>query len=76
MSFCEYCRLLALDLPLLPDDLRLSELKSMSPAQLGDLMDQFTPLQNHFNRYLMIGGFPELVLSDDDACAQRMQRIR
>ncbi len=46
----------------------------MSPAQLGDLMNQFTPLQNHFNRYLMIGGFPELVLSDDDAYAQRMLR--
>ena len=74
MSFYEYCRLLDLDLPLLPDDLRLSELKNMSPAQLGDLMDQFTPLQNHFNRYLMIGGFPELVLSDDDAYAQRMLR--
>lgn len=74
MSFYEYCRLLDLGLPLLPDDLRLSELKSMSPAQLGDLMDQFTPLQNHFNRYLTIGGFPELVLSDDDAYAQRMLR--
>ena len=74
MSFYEYCRLLDLDLPLLPDDLRLSELKSMSPTQLGNLMDQFTPLQNHFNRYLMIGGFPELVLSDDDAYAQRMLR--
>ncbi len=74
MSFYEYCRLLDLDLPLLPADLRLSELKSMSPAQLGDLMDQFTPLQNHFNRYLMIGGFPELVLSDNDAYAQRMLR--
>lgn len=72
MSFYEYCRLLDLDLPLMPDDLRLSELKKMRPAQLGDLMDQFTPLQNHFNRYLMIGGFPELVLSDDDA--QRMLR--
>ena len=74
MSFYEYCRLLDLDLPLLPDDLRLSELKSMSPTQLGNLMDQFTPLQNHFNRYLMIGGFPELVLSDDDVYAQRMLR--
>ena len=37
-------------------------------------MDQFAPLQNHFNRYLTIGGFPELVLSDDDAYAQRMLR--
>ena len=74
MSFYEYCRLLGLDLPLLPDDLSLSELKRLNPAQFGDLMDQFAPLQNHFNRYLMIGGFPELVLSDDDAYAQRMLR--
>ena len=74
MSFYEYCRLLDLDLPRLPDDLRLSGLKSMSLTQLGDLTDKFTPLQNHSNRYLMIGGFPELVLSDDDAYAQRMLR--
>ncbi len=74
MSFYEYCRLLDLDVPFLPDDLHLSELTSMNPAQLGDLMNKFTPLQNHFNRYLMIGGFPELVLSDDDVYAQRMLR--
>ncbi len=74
MSFYEYCRLLDLDLPILQDSLRLSMLVNMSHAQLGDLMDKFSPLQNHFNRYLMIGGFPELVLSDDDAYAQRMLR--
>ena len=74
MSFYEYCRLLDLDLPLLPEDLRLSELPGYGLAQLGDLMNKFIPLQNHFNRYLMIGGFPELVLSDDDAYAQRMLR--
>lgn len=74
MSFYEYCRLLNLDLPTLPENLQLTKLHSMSRAQLGDLMDKFTPLQNHFNRYLMIGGFPELVLSDDDAYAQRMLR--
>ena len=74
LSFYEYCRLLNLELPLLSDDLRLSELKNMSLAQLGDLMDKFVPLQGHFNRYLRIGGFPELVLSDDDAYAQRMLR--
>ncbi len=73
-SFYEYCRLLGLDLPVLEDELRLSELQGFSSAQLGSLMDKFTPLQNHFNRYLMIGGFPELVLSDDDVYAQRMLR--
>lgn len=74
MSFYEYCRLLGLDLPVLEDELRLSELQGFSSAQLGSLMDKFTPLQNHFNRYLMIGGFPELVLSNDDVYAQRMLR--
>ena len=74
MSFYEYCKLLSLEEPDLPEFTRLSQLVQMGPAQLGDLMDRFTPLQNHFNRYLTIGGFPELVLSDDDAYAQRMLR--
>ncbi len=74
MSFYEYCRLLGLDEPELPKNLRLSNLVKMNKPELGDLMSRFIPLQNHFNRYLMIGGFPELVLSDDDAYAQRMLR--
>lgn len=74
MSFYEYCKLLGLYEPELPSTCRLSKLVKMSNAQLGDLMDRFTPLENHFNRYLTIGGFPELVLSDDDIYAQRMLR--
>ena len=74
MSFYEYCSLLEHHQPMVPDALRLTELAGKSLSYLGDLMDQFTPLQNHFNRYLTIGGFPELVLSDDDAYAQRMLR--
>ena len=74
MSFYEYCRLLALDEPELPPNLKLSSLVKMNQAQLGDIMNRFIPLQTHFNRYLMIGGFPELVLSDDDMYAQRMLR--
>ncbi|MDE7198483.1 MAG: ATP-binding protein [Lachnospiraceae bacterium] len=74
MSFYEYCRLLALDEPELPEDLRLSELMQMDQPQLGDLMSRFMHLRNHFNRYLTIGGFPELVLSSDDLYAQRMLR--
>ena len=74
MSFYEYCRLLQLDEPVIPDNLRLTGLVKKKDAELGDLMEQFTPLTRHFNRYLTIGGFPELVLSDDDAYAQRMLR--
>ena len=74
MSFYEYCRLLALDEPEVPSNVKLSELVEMDHAELGDLVSRFAPLRNHFNRYLTIGGFPELVLSDDDMFAQRMLR--
>lgn len=74
MSFYEYCKLLELDEPKLPENLEISNLVKMKKAELDDLMSQFTHLQNHFNRYLTIGGFPELVLSDDDIYAQRMLR--
>ena len=74
MSFYEYCTLLELDEPILPENLRLSKLVKMNTSELDDLMSRFTYLQNHFNRYLTIGGFPELVLSEDDLYAQRMLR--
>lgn len=74
LSFYEYCRLLQLDEPLLPHNLCLTKLINKTASELGDLMEQFTPLTQHFNRYLTIGGFPELALSDDDAYAQRMLR--
>lgn len=74
MSFYEYCRLLQLEEPILPDNLKMTKLVKMNNAELGDLVDRFAPLEAHFNRYLMIGGFPELVLSDDDIYAQRMLR--
>ena len=74
MSFYEYCCLLQIEEPILPNNLKLTKLVNMSNAELGDLMSRFAPLEGHFNRYLMIGGFPELVLSDDDNYAQRMLR--
>lgn len=74
MSFYEYCKLMELKELDLPERIRLTELINMTHAELGDLMSRFAGLQNHFNRYLTIGGFPELVLSDDDLYAQRMLR--
>jgi predicted AAA+ superfamily ATPase len=75
LSFYEYCELLELsDRPDIPDGLKLTKLVEMPQGELADLMNRFTPLQQHFNRYLTVGGFPELALSDDDAYAQRMLR--
>lgn len=74
LSFYEYCKLLQLEEPELPDKLRLTELTGMSEAEVLDICNKFHPLVQHFNRYLMVGGFPELVLSGDDMYAQRMLR--
>ena len=74
LSFYEYCLLLELDRPQPPHGLRLADLAAMDKAALGDLTAKFAPLVNHFNRYLTVGGFPELALAGDDAYAQRMLR--
>ena len=75
LSFYEYCHLLELqDQPVLQKNISLTELKELNKGALAELMHSFTPLQQHFNRYITIGGFPELVLSDDDSYAQRMLR--
>ncbi|MDR2713665.1 MAG: ATP-binding protein [Clostridiales bacterium] len=75
MSFYEYCQLLLLsDLQDIPKELRVTELAAMPRGELADLMNRFSHLQQHFNRYLTTGGFPELVLSDDDSYAQRILR--
>ncbi len=74
MSFFEYCKLLQIEEPILPEKIRLTELVNLTKEELLDLKDRFSPLVQHFNRYLMVGGFPELVLSDDDIYSQRMLR--
>lgn len=74
MSFYEYCTLLNIEEPLLPPQMRLTELVKINRSELGDIIDRFSHLPKHFNRYLTIGGFPELVLSDEDSYAQRMLR--
>jgi predicted AAA+ superfamily ATPase len=73
LSFYEYCELLQLaDRPVISSAVKLINLVNLTKAELFDLFNRFSPLKRHFNRYLTIGGFPELVLSDDDAYAQRI----
>lgn len=74
MSFYEYCRLLKIEEPFLSEPIRLTSLAKLPKTQLLDLTQRFAPLVTHFNRYLSVGGFPELVLSDDDLYAQRLLR--
>ena len=62
LSFYEYCELLDIDRPDLPDDLKITPLVYKTQQERTRIMLQLSKVQNHFNRYLQVGGFPELAL--------------
>ena len=74
MSFYEYCELLNIEKPILPNELRPTSLVNMSHQEFSEIMIKLSDIQKHFNRYLRVGGFPELALSDDDIFAEQIMR--
>ena len=74
MSFYEYCELLKLDRPNIPKNLKATGLLYMTQQDRTQIMLQLSKVQPHFNRYLQVGGFPELALADNDLLAQQIMR--
>lgn len=74
MSFYEYCELLGLDTPQLPSNLKVTSLLHMTQQERTQIMLQLSKVQNYFIRYLQVGGFPELALSENDIMAQQIMR--
>lgn len=74
MSFYEYCELLNLPRPQLPETLKITHMLRMTQPERSQIMLQLQKVHNYFNRYLQIGGFPELALSDNDLIAQQIMR--
>ena len=74
MSFYEYCELLDIDKPELPASLKMTTMLRMTHPERTQIMLQLSKVQNHFNRYLQVGGFPELALADNDIMAQQIMR--
>lgn len=74
MSFYEYCELLNVDRPILPADLKITPLLYKTRQERTRIMLQLSKVQNHFNRYLLVGGFPELALAENDIYAQQIMR--
>lgn len=74
MSFYEYCEILNLERPDLPETLKITGLLHMSQQQRTQIMIQLSKVQNHFSRYLQVGGFPELALADNDILTQQIMR--
>lgn len=75
LSFYEYCELLRIEgKPDLPMGIRPTQLHKLEQADLSELMAKLAPLSQHLNRYLMVGGFPELALASSDREAQKILR--
>ena len=74
MSFYEYCEILDLDRPDLPKNFKATHMLHMTQQDRTKIMLQLSKVQNHFNRYLQVGGFPELALADNDIMAQQIMR--
>ena len=55
-------------------DLRVSDLFAQGPADLAALAEQVRPLQPLFQRYLLVGGFPETAMLDNVDLCQRLLR--
>ncbi|PWK13049.1 ATP-binding protein [Tumebacillus permanentifrigoris] len=74
LSFFEYLELRQVETPILHENIRPTAMSDMTPDELDELMRKLQPLEKHFHRYLLIGGFPEIAQTDDVAYAQRIIR--
>lgn len=74
MSFYEYCELLEVQKPAFEPGLKVSSFLTMTRQEQTQVMLQLSEVQKHFNRYLQVGGFPELALADNDLMAQQIMR--
>jgi len=74
LSFYEYCSLLDVKTPELAQEIKPSGLRLLPHQEQIMTFQKLSPLLRHFNRYLTVGGFPELALSKDEFYAQRVMR--
>lgn len=74
LSFYEYCALIGIKGIDLPKNLRPTDMLRMPQQERGRIMVKLSAVQNHFSRYLTVGGFPELALAQNDLMAQQTMR--
>ncbi len=74
LSFYEYCALIGLPDLDLPASLKPTQFLRLSQQERGQIMNKLSAVQNHFARYLQVGGFPELALAKDDFLAEQVMR--
>lgn len=73
LSFYEFVHIRGEEVPNIPER-RLTDLFSMPEAQLAGLAAQTRSLQPLFQRYLLVGGFPETARQENIDLCQRLLR--
>lgn len=58
----------------IPENFSIKNIESMNIDEFSKIITTVEPMKKYFNRYLTLGGFPELALSQDDKMAQRILR--
>jgi len=74
LSFYEFLQIRGERTGQIPDDLRPIDLFKMKKDDLSLLATQFRPLMPLFQRYLLVGGFPETARQNDSTLSQRLLR--
>src|SRR5215203_863130 len=74
LSFYEFLQMRGRALPDVPRDLRPQDLFQKSRPFLANLAESCRGILPEFQRYLLVGGFPETALSDETDYCQRILR--
>ena len=74
LSFYEFVHIRGESAPNVPGSRRLDNLFSMTQTELAGLAAQLRPLQPLFQRYLLVGGFPETARLENIELCQRLLR--
>lgn len=74
LSYYEYLRMKDIDIPKLAGDFRVLNLVKMERPSRAEIMNSCLPVKEYFHKYLLVGGFPELVKMENIDDAQRLLR--
>ena len=74
LSFYEYCELKQITIDTISENIKPTMMYLLTKQEQTEIIMKLSKLQVHFLRYLQVGGFPELALSQDDVFAQRLLR--
>jgi len=74
LSFYEYCKLTGVEHGVISTDFHFEDLLQMNQSERQEILLKLSGLQVHLNRYLLVGGFPELAIAENDTWAQQLMR--